>query len=76
MLFALIPIAWLTVVALCWAACAAAARGDVESSPHAGAQARARRRNSATGDGLVVWEGLPELMSVRSSTRLTAHGVH
>ncbi len=36
MLFALIAIVWLTVVTLCWAACAMAALGDAESSSRAG----------------------------------------
>ena len=67
MLFAaLIAIAWPAVAALCWAACAMAARGDAESSPSA------NRREPPTGDGLVVWEGLPELTR---DARLTAHGV-
>lgn len=55
MIFALIPIVWLTVAALCWAACVMAAQGDAGLSPRAG------RRSSATGEGLTVWEGLPEL---------------
>jgi len=67
--FALIAIAWLTVAALCWAACAMAARGDAESSP----RARTGRREPAAGEGLIVWESLPEL-TVRDA-RLTTHGV-
>jgi hypothetical protein len=53
MIYALIAIAWLGVMTLCWAACAMAARADGERSGHA-AHRRARQ-------GLVVWDDLPEL---------------
>jgi hypothetical protein len=70
MLFALIAIAWLVIVALCWAACAMAARADAESSPHTS------RHEPETDDALVVWEGLPELMvQARDVVGLTAQGV-
>jgi len=87
MLFlALIAIAWLSVAALCWAACAMAARGDgAESSPRAGRRsnvpgrkpdkpAAGRRKPAAADDGLVVWEGLPEL-PVRNAGLTAAQSV-
>lgn len=67
MLFALIPIAWLAVVALCWTVCKTAQRGDVKSSPSVD------RATPSTGDRLVIWQDLPEL-SARDA-RLTARGV-
>jgi len=69
MLFVLIPIAWLAIIALCWVACKMAARGDTEPTPSPSIS----QSGPCTGDGLLIWEGLPEL-SVQD-TRLTAHGV-
>lgn len=68
MLFALIAIAWLVIAALCWGACAMAARADAESSSHTS------RHEPVTDDALVVWEGLPEMVPARDLS-LTAHGV-
>lgn len=84
MLIALIPIAWLTLIALCWAACAMAQRGDAESArgdaglrradaADAGLSPRSDRRAAATGAGLLIWEGLPELTV--ADARPTAGGV-
>lgn len=67
MIFALIPIVWLTVVALCWAACAMAQRGDADPGPSTEPSA------PASCLGLVVWEDLPEL-TVQDAW-LTARGV-
>jgi hypothetical protein len=65
MLFALIPIVWLTVIALCWAACAMAQRADAEQRPSAS--------HGASDAGLVIWEGLPELTA--RDAGLTAPGI-
>ena len=70
MLFALIAIAWLVMAALCWAACAMAARADAESSSHT-----TNRPKPATDAALVVREDLPELMVHARDVGLTAHGV-
>lgn len=67
MLFVLIPIVWLIVIALCWAACRMAQRGD------AGLEASASQAISATGDALAGREDLPNLS--HQEPRLTAHGV-
>ena len=79
MLLAVIAIVWLVVTALCVAVCMAARRGDAgadaELSSHT-SDARATRRQSgrsATGEGLIVWEGLPELSVQARDARLTAH---
>jgi hypothetical protein len=67
MLLVLIPIAWLTVIALCWTLCRMAQRGEAEALPSAG------QGVPSTGGGQVAWEGLPELTV--QDARLTAHGV-
>ena len=83
MLFALISIVWLAVMALLWALCRMAQRGD-ESPPSAD------HGDPPTGDGVVVWGALPELslQDTRHTSRaassqsmtsddvpLTAHGI-
>jgi hypothetical protein len=79
MLLALIAIAWLAVTALCVAVCMMARRGDAESEPApratpAHARTDRRRSLSATGEGLVVWDSLPELSVQVRDARLTVHG--
>jgi hypothetical protein len=68
MLFVLIALAWLAIGALCWAVCMMAQRGEVESSPPSADRGGPA---TATGESLVVWEGLPELtvQDVRLKTR-------
>ncbi len=76
LLFALIAIAWLAVTVLCVAVCMSARRGDAESEPARSASpshGRADRRKAATDEGLVVWDGLPELSVQVQDARLTAH---
>jgi hypothetical protein len=83
LLLALIAIGWLAVTALCVGVCMAARRGDsgdgAELStgvPHARAdRRRSGRTASATGEGLVVWDGLPELSVQVRDARLPAHGL-
>jgi len=90
LLLALIAIAWLTATALCVVICMAARRGDAgdgaaelsadTSRAPDTSRARADRRRSgraatATGEGLVVWDGLPELSVQLRDARLTAHSV-
>ncbi len=69
MLFALIPIAWLFLLGLCWAVCMMAQRGDVEPEPVMNAYRGVHR----TSDEPVAWKDLPELSS--QDARLIAHGV-
>ncbi|MGO9248006.1 MAG: hypothetical protein ACLQQB_00760 [Solirubrobacteraceae bacterium] len=76
LLFALIAIAWLAVTVLCVAVCMMARRGDAGDGAELSLNAsrlRADRRRSATGDGLVVWDGLPGLSVQVRDARLTAH---
>ncbi len=65
MLFVLIPITWLALVTLCWAACLLARRGDAAAQPNVD-------RSSVVGRGEVV-QNPPE--PSLQDTRLTAHGV-
>jgi hypothetical protein len=70
MLFVLIPIAWLSLIAICWAACGMAQRGDVELRP----QSRVDQSDASSNAELVVWEELLE-PTVRDTRRASA-GVH
>ncbi len=63
MLFVLIPIVWLTIIMLCWVACAMAQHGDAE--PWMSADRIAPGGGAA---GLIVWEDLPAL-TVRDARR-------
>jgi hypothetical protein len=73
MLLALIAIAWLAVAALCVVVCVMAQRGDSEPAASA-SRTCADGDMSATGEGLVVWDSLPELSVQAQDARLTAHG--
>jgi len=83
LLFAFIAVAWLAVTALCVAVCMSARRGDAESEPARGAsparpradKRRTDKRRTATGEGLVVWDELPELSVQAQDSRLTAHSL-
>lgn len=70
MLLVLIPIAWLSLIAICWAACGMAQRGDVELQP----RSRVDRSDACSDAELVVWEELLE-PTVRDIRRASA-GVH
>jgi hypothetical protein len=59
MLFISIAIVWLAAVALCFAVCAMARRGDTEERTERQASVGVRPASSRTG--LVVWGKLPEL---------------
>lgn len=67
MLFVLIPIAWLSLIALCWAACGMAQRGDVELRP----QSRVDQSDVSSNAELVAWEELLE-PTVRDTRRASA----
>jgi hypothetical protein len=70
MLFVLIPIAWLSLIVLCWAACGMAQSGDAELRP----QSRVDQSDASSDAELEVWE---ELLApnVRDTRRASA-GVH
>lgn len=70
MLFVLIPIVWLSLIAICWAACAMSQRGDAELR----SQTRVDRSDSSNDAELVVWEELLE-PTLRDTRRASA-GVH
>lgn len=64
---AAIAVVWMGICVLVWAACAAAARADVEGlAPENGAFGH-QRRSSELGERLTVWENLPGL-PVRDGT--------
>jgi hypothetical protein len=76
LLLALIAIAWLAVSAVCVAVCMSARRGDAEFEPASSVSPSGRRtdrRRTTTGEGLVVWDGLPELSVQVREAGLTAH---
>lgn len=70
MLFILIPIAWLSLIAICWAACGMAQRGDIELRP----QSRDDQSDTSNDVELVVWEELLE--PTVQDTRRTSASVH
>jgi hypothetical protein len=67
MLFVLIPIAWLSLIAICWAVCGMAQRGDAEPRP----QSRVDQSDASSDAELVVWEELLE-PTVRDTRRASA----
>ncbi len=69
MLLILIPIAWLTVLALVVSVCRMAAQGDAAPAP----AAKSTQRAISIGDGLVIWKDNPEV-KLQDKRRRKAHG--
>jgi hypothetical protein len=67
MLFVLILIAWLSLIAICWAACGMAQRGDIDLRP--GSQID--QGDASSGVELMVWEELLE-PTVQDTRRASA----
>jgi hypothetical protein len=73
MIFLVIAVAWIAIATLCCSVCVLAARGDGRGAEARAAEtgvaeirpaetvAAGRRRKGPDREGLVVWEGLPEL---------------
>jgi hypothetical protein len=70
MLFVLIPIAWLSLIAICWAACGMAQRGDAQPRPRSSGD----QSDTPSDTELGVWEELLE-PTIRD-TRRASTAVH
>jgi hypothetical protein len=75
MFFVLVPIAWLSLIAIFWAACAMARRGDAELQSRSSVDRTDDSSEAEFGEAeLVVPESLPE-PTVRD-VRRTSPSVH
>lgn len=66
MLFVLIPIVWLSLIAICWATCGMAQRGDAELQP----QSRVDQSDASSDAELEIWEELldPTVRDIRRAS--------
>lgn len=71
MLYVLIPVAWLALIGICWAACAMARRGDVEL----GSESSIGHGDDSEDTERIVWEDLTEPI-VQDARRTTSDVYH